>query len=104
MQKLTEPEIEKLHNWHRQKVSKLKIAEWLQVHRNTVTAHVEGRVAYSPQLVLKLGLVPPAPASGQMMTIYQASMLLPDQPSPSKLHRLISLGVLRTEQIGRSLF
>lgn len=105
MQKLTEGEVELLHRWDRQDVSKLEIARRLRVHRNTITAHLKGRVAYSPALVLKLGLVgEPPPASGQRMTIYQAAALLPDQPSPSKLHRLIASGALRTERVGRALY
>ena len=108
MQKLTDPQIVLLHRLNQQKIPKGQIARRLQVHRNTITAHLQGRVAYSPEMVVRLGLPPVAMPSREeamrRLTIYQAATLLPDQPSPSKLHRLVRAGILRTERVAGSLY
>lgn len=101
MQKLTDSDVEKLHRLAKQGLPKNVIAARFHVHRNTITAHLSGRVAYSPDLVLRLGSSPssPSPPPDQFLTIYQAAALLPDQPSPTKVYKLARAGTLRTEVV-----
>lgn len=106
MQKLGTAEIERLHYWDSQNVSRVEIADRLRIHRNTVKNHLTGRVAYSPQQIARLAQIAgskPAAASDRL-SIYDAATLLPTQPSPARLHRMISEGLLRTERISGRLY
>lgn len=107
MQKLTEADIERLHYWAHNGVDNSVIAQRLNVHRNTVSLHINGRVAYRPGLVFRLKLKAPAtPAIDDpaLLTIYNAALILPDQPSHDRLWRLINAGYLKTVKVkGRTL-
>lgn len=78
----------------------------LQIHRNTVTLHLTGKVAYPPELVLRLGLTGRAPslAPGQPMSIYEAASLLPGYPAKYKLHRMVRAGILKAENVRGRLY
>jgi len=107
MQKLTETDIERLHYWAQNGVDNRVIANRLGVHRNTVSLHLNGRVAYKPALVFRLRLKAPAQPkidNPQLLTVYAAALILPDQPSHDRLWRLIKNGYLKTvKENGRTL-
>jgi len=98
--KVTPQQIVAIHRLRAESVGVSEIAYRLGVHRNTITKHLHGRVAYSPEILRKIGGYRFAEFDTQdKIDIYTAAPLIPDQPSPQRLHGLIRRGLLRVERI-----
>ena len=93
MPKLSDRKIVALHQLHAHGASNLDIARALDVHRNTVTAHLKLRVAYTRTVHKKIGAnADLAPLNN--ISIYDAAAYLPGFPSRDVVYRLHRQGVL----------
>lgn len=94
MRKLSEYQIARLHQLRRDGHKVGEIAQALEVHRNTITLHLSLRCQYSPALIAKLCLRSPLPAQFTTLRVQESAALLPGFPSPRRLQKLVSAGVL----------
>jgi len=80
------------------------IARRLHCHRNTITAHLAGRIKYPPSLIQAVNLAPIEFSASKLIPLYQGGCLLPEEPSPSTLHAFIRSGKLKAELKGGKYF
>ena len=94
--KISDRDIEKLHQMAKAGTADHIIAKELRVNRNTINAHLTGQIAYSRQLIKKLDLKRQLPC-GEFIRLADCAAWLPGHPSYAMLHWLSKCGVIRTE-------
>ena len=96
MKKLSASAIKQLHFMHQDGVTQCEIARRLEINRHTVRAHLDGMVTYSIDIVRKVRLWRPL-VETEPLTLNDASLWLPGQPSGSLMHSYIRRGMLETD-------
>ncbi len=100
MPKLTEQQIVRVHKLAREGKQIREIASMVGAHRNTITAHLKLRCAYSAATISKLAIRVSLPPTRQI-SIYDAAIYLPGWPSPSRVNKLRQAGVLEVKTSDR---